>query len=474
MNASDFESVIGLEIHAQLTTETKLFSAAATEFGAPPNSHTTVVCLGMPGALPVLNRRAVELGVRAGLALGCRINLQSTFARKHYFYPDLPKGYQISQYESPLCIAGTVEANGRTVRIRRIHLEEDAGRSIHDAHPRLTLIDLNRAGTPLLEIVSEPDLRTADEAVEYLRIVRETLVAVRVNDGNLEEGNLRCDANVSVRARGATALGPRTELKNINSFRFLKEAIEFEVARQIELVQAGGTVQLQTRTFDPKRGETRAMRAKEDETDYRYFPDPDLPPLEVTAEFVDEVRASIPELPRAKRRRYAESLGLKPQTATALTTDPELTALFDACVTAGASPARTANLLLGGIAHSLHDARRTWSSVSAALVTELATALEAGTVSAAAAKAVLGEMVTSGTSALALVRARGLDVTSGSSDIDAALEAVLAAEPSNVAAFKAGQTKVLGYFVGRVMKALGGKADPKTVSERVRARLENA
>jgi aspartyl-tRNA(Asn)/glutamyl-tRNA(Gln) amidotransferase subunit B len=325
VSASDFQPVIGLEVHAQLLTASKLFSGAATAFGAEPNAHTTVLCLGMPGALPVVNASAVALAVRAGVGLSCTIHETSLWARKHYFYPDLPKGYQITQYEQPICEHGALEIDTpqgkKRIRIRRIHMEEDAGKNTHDAAAGVSLVDLNRAGTPLVEIVSDPDLATADEAVAYLKDLRDVLVYLGVNDGNLEEGSFRCDANVSVMKKGATELGTRTELKNLNSFRFVKAAIEHEVQRQVEVIEAGGKVVQETRLWDTERNETRAMRSKEDAHDYRYFPDPDLPPLVLEPGLVERTRSGLPELPRARQRRYVSEQGLPEYDAGVLTAE---------------------------------------------------------------------------------------------------------------------------------------------------------
>ncbi|MCA2979651.1 MAG: Asp-tRNA(Asn)/Glu-tRNA(Gln) amidotransferase subunit GatB, partial [Myxococcaceae bacterium] len=323
MPRADWQVVIGLEVHAQLLTTSKLLSGASTSFGGAPNAHTSVICLGLPGVLPVVNRHAIELAVRAGVALGCEVARVSEWSRKHYFYPDLPKGYQVTQYERPLCLGGCVVFDGpageRAVRLTRIHVEEDAGKLVHEGGA--SLVDLNRAGTPLIEIVSEPELRSADEAVEYLKALRDVLVWVGVNDGNLEEGSFRCDANVSVMRPGATRFGTRCELKNLNSFRFIRQAIEVEAQRHVELLEAGGVVEQETRLFDPQRGETRPMRSKEDAHDYRYFPEPDLPLLVIGDDEVHAARRALPELPRARRARYVEALGLPAHDAQVLTAD---------------------------------------------------------------------------------------------------------------------------------------------------------
>ena len=341
MSASDFQVVVGLEVHAQLLTQSKLFSSAPTGFGAEPNANTQPLCIGFPGTLPVLNAQVVELAIRTGLALECRVNTRSEWSRKHYFYPDLPKGYQITQYEFPICEWGQLKAGEKPIRIRRIHIEEDAGKLVHDG--ARSLVDLNRAGTPLLEIVSEPDLRSADEAVDYLKALREVLVAIGVNDGNLEEGSFRCDANVSVMRIGAAELGTRCELKNLNSFRFIKQAIEVETHRQVELIESGGAIVQETRLYDTQRNETRSMRSKEDAHDYRYFAEPDLPLLIVTEQQIAEARSRLPELPRARRARFTEHLKLPQYDAEVLTADLALADLFEACVKAGVEPKKTSN-----------------------------------------------------------------------------------------------------------------------------------
>ncbi len=336
MALADFQTVIGLEVHAQLLTRTKLFSVAPTDFGAEPNSQTTEQCIAVPGALPVLNEKAVELAVRAGLALECRINETSLWDRKHYFYPDLPKGFQITQFAQPIAEWGQLSistpSGPKQVRIRRIHMEEDAGKSVHDASPGASLVDLNRAGTPLVEIVSEPDLRSADEAVEYLKALREVLVYLGVNDGNLEEGSFRCDANVSVMKHGAAEYGTRTELKNLNSFRFIKAAIEYEASRHVEVIEGGGKIEQETRLYDTARNETRAMRSKEDAHDYRYFPEPDLPPLKLPPGYVAAQKAGLPESPREKFARFVEQLKLTEYDARNLTSDKATAAFYEECL----------------------------------------------------------------------------------------------------------------------------------------------
>jgi len=461
VSIEDFQVVIGCEVHAQLLTNSKLFSTAGTSFADAPNSHTTPVCLGFPGALPVLNERVVELAMRAGLALNCRINLRSEWSRKHYFYPDSPKGYQITQWEFPICEWGEVMG----VRIRRIHIEEDAGKSVHDAVDGLTLVDLNRAGTPLLEIVSEPDLRSADDTIEYLKKLREILVYVGVNDGNLEEGSFRCDANVSVMRKGASQFGTRCELKNLNSFTNIKLAIGVEVARQVELIERGEAVEQETRLYDVARNETRSMRSKEDAQDYRYFPEPDLPPLLVTETDIARARSELPELPDAKRRRYVEELKLTEYDAGVLTADRSFAELFEACLAASKSePKKVANWFIGEVARALKDApgpvKFTPTQFGA-----LMAAIDGGTISLNAGKEVFVEMFATGAEPADVIAKKGLAQVSDTGAIEAAVDAALASNPDNVAAYRAGKVQVLGFFVGQVMKSMKGKGNPKVINE---------
>ncbi len=471
MPLSDFQPVIGLEVHAQLLTKSKIFSGASAAFGGEPNAQTQALCLALPGALPVLNEQVVALAIRAGLALGCTVNETSEWSRKHYFYPDLPKGYQITQYERPVCEHGRLvidtPAGEKAVRIRRIHLEEDAGKSVHDAGGGLSLVDLNRAGTPLVEIVSEPDLRGADEAVEYLKGLREVLVWLGVNDGNLEEGSFRCDANVSVMRKGSDVFGTRCELKNLNSFRFIKQAIEHEAQRQVGVLEAGGQVEQQTRLFDPSRGETRPMRSKEDAQDYRYFPDPDLPLLRVAKARIDAARSALPELPRARRRRYVEQLKLPAYDAGVLTADRALADLFEACAAACGDAKKASNWFMGELSRLLNKSGASAAQVrfTAAQFAALLEAVDAGTLSSTAAKDVLGEMFRTGREPAAIVEEKGLAQVSDSGALEAAVDAVLAANAKNVEQYRAGNAKVLGFFVGQVMKAMKGKGNPKLINE---------
>jgi aspartyl-tRNA(Asn)/glutamyl-tRNA(Gln) amidotransferase subunit B len=478
--ASAFETVIGLEVHAQLLTRSKLFCACSTEFGADPNTHVCQVCLGLPGSLPQLNGRAVELAMRAALALGCTVRERSVFARKNYFYPDLAKNYQISQYELPMNEGGDlrieVEGQERTIGITRIHLEEDAAKNLHGAGGgQVTVVDYNRAGTPLMEIVSEPDLRSALEAEEYLKRLREILLYLGVNDGNLEEGSFRCDANVSIRPRGESKLGTRVELKNINSFRFVRKAIDFEVARQIALVSGGGKVVQETRTWNENQGKTITMRSKEDAMDYRYFPDPDLLDVIVPVAQIEAARAQLPELPEAKRSRYVAELGLTAADAQVLTQHPELARFFEALVaeltrldpTKQASRGkRVANFVQAELLRSTRfDGLQADFGVSPERVAELLAFVEAGTISGKQAKSVLADMLASGKSAAKLVKEQGVSQVSDTSAIEAVARDVLAKNQSNVQLYRSGKTNVLGFFVGQVMKSMQGAGNPKLVNE---------
>jgi aspartyl-tRNA(Asn)/glutamyl-tRNA(Gln) amidotransferase subunit B len=482
MAPSDFQLVIGIEVHAQLLTRSKIFCACSSAFGAEPNSHVCPVCLGMPGVLPALNRQVVEFAIRTGLALGCAVQERSVFARKNYFYPDLPKGYQVSQYELPICVGGgvdlTVDGVEKRVRLTRIHMEEDAGKNLHGlAGDGSSGVDLNRAGVPLLEIVSEPDIRSVDEAIEYLKSLRAILMYLGVNDGNLEEGSFRCDANVSVMPRGSTVLGTRCELKNMNSFRFLRQAIDFEMRRQVEIVEAGGKVRQETRLFDPQRGETRSMRSKEEAHDYRYFPEPDLPPVIVPAAWVEQARRTLPELPRARAARYQRELGLSPYDAGILTVDREVAEFFDAALAArggGAEAAkRIANLLNGDVARLANEtgqAPSAWRITPAALAGVVRLA-DTGLIGGPGVRQVIEELFRAGGDPEAVVAARGLAQVSDESAVEAAADAVIAASPIEVERYRAGNRKLLGFLVGQVMKAMKGKGNPAVVNAVLRRKL---
>jgi aspartyl-tRNA(Asn)/glutamyl-tRNA(Gln) amidotransferase subunit B len=482
MGLADFQIVIGLEVHAQLLTQSKIFCGCSTAFGAEPNAHTCPVCLGMPGVLPALNEKVVEYAVRTGLALGCEVKPKSVWARKNYFYPDLPKGYQISQYELPICEGGGVDisVDGREKRVAlvRIHMEEDAGKNVHDVSADgASGVDLNRAGVPLLEIVSAPDLFSVDEAVEYLKVLRAILVALGVNDGNMQEGSLRCDANVSVMRRGATKLGTRCEIKNMNSFRFLRQAIEHEARRQVEIVESGGEIVQETRLFDPDRGETRSMRSKEEAHDYRYFPEPDLPPLVVDDALVERVRRSLPELPRARAARYATALGLPAHDAALLVSDHAVADYFDRALAAYGASAdgakRVANWVNGEVARLANEsglAPAEWKLTPERLAAVLRL-VDAGTIGGPGAKQVVEEVFRTGAEPEEVVRAKGLAQVSDEGALEGAVDKVLAASPSEVERYRGGNKKLLGFFVGQVMKETRGKGNPAVVNALLKRKL---
>ncbi len=472
-----YETVIGLEVHAQLLTRSKMFCGCSTTFGAASNTQVCPVCLGMPGVLPVINRRAVEFAIRLGLAVNARIAVASRFARKNYFYPDLPKGYQISQYELPICEGGWVDValDGDTKRIglTRAHLEEDAGKNLHDVGNGESHVDLNRAGTPLLEIVSEPHLRSSDEAVVYLKALRELVVYLGICDGNMEEGSFRCDANVSIRPLGSEAFGTRVELKNINSFRYVKRAIEYEVQRQTEHVESGGRVVQETRLFDPQRGVSASMRSKEDAHDYRYFPDPDLVPLAPPAAWIEEIRAGMPELPEAKRTRFVAQYGLSAYDATVLTGARALAEYYEAVVGHRAPAKAAANWIMSELLALLNadgieiEACRVTPEALAALFA----LMENGTISGKIAKTVFEEMYRTGAQPGAVVAAKGLTQVSDAGELAAVIDQVLADSPKELEQYRSGKDKLFGFFVGQVMKRTQGKANPATVNELLKMRL---
>jgi len=482
-----YEPVIGLEVHAQMRSRTKLFCGCPTDYGAPPNEHTCPVCLALPGALPVPNEKALELAVQAGLALECDVALHSVFARKNYFYPDLPKGYQISQFELPLNGKGhlDIHVDGETKRIgiTRIHVEEDAAKNIHGSGASaVTIVDFNRGGTPLIEIVSEPDLRSADEAEAYLRKLRDILMFIGVNDGNLEEGSFRCDANVSIRPVGQEELGTRAELKNINSFRFVKRAIEHEIARQEGVLQSGGTVVQETRTWNEAQEKTISMRGKEEAHDYRYFPDPDLPPLAIDEPRIAALREALPELPEAKRRRWQEKLGITEYDAGVLSGHPAIAQYYEAVAQQlaersgaklEAAGKKAANFVQAEVMrHVTTDGLEAIFPVAASSVAELLAKVEDGTINGKIAKKVFGTMVETGRSPSAIIEEQGLAQVTDAGAIEDEVKRVIEANPSQVEQYKGGKQNLIGYFVGQVMKATKGAANPKVVNETLRRLLD--
>jgi aspartyl-tRNA(Asn)/glutamyl-tRNA(Gln) amidotransferase subunit B len=476
-----YETVIGLEVHVQLTTNTKIFCGCSTEFGRTPNSQTCPVCLGLPGALPVLNRQVVEFAIKTGLATNCRIAPRSIFARKNYFYPDLPKGYQISQFELPVCEHGWLDidlesGDSKRIGITRAHMEEDAGKLMHGDKPETagsSLVDLNRACTPLLEIVSEPDMRSPDEAIAYLKKLHQIVVYLGVCDGNLEEGSFRCDANVSVRPFGQAEFGTRAELKNINSFRFIKQAIEYEVERQIDLIEAGGKVIQETRLFDSNTGMTRSMRGKEEAHDYRYFPDPDLVPLVISPEWIEQVRATLPELPDAKRTRFVEELGLSTYDAEVLAADRALADYFDVCVTLTRDAKTCANWIMGDVLRKLKESGTSIAEapVSPQRLTGLLIRITDNTISGKIAKTVFEKMWQSGQTADQIINAEGLKQVTDTGAIEGLVDEVIAANPDQVAEYLGGKDKLIGFFVGKVMQASQGKANPGMVNQLLKKKL---
>ncbi|HEY2121487.1 MAG TPA: Asp-tRNA(Asn)/Glu-tRNA(Gln) amidotransferase subunit GatB [Candidatus Acidoferrum sp.] len=468
-----YEVVIGLEVHAQLLTNTKIFCSCSTRFGDVPNSNVCPVCLGLPGTLPVLNKRAVEMGMRAALALNCTVHKHSRFARKNYFYPDLPKGYQISQYELPLATGGWIEIehNGGTKRIgiTRLHLEEDAGKSLHDGFPHSdekTYVDYNRCGTPLSEIVSEPHMRSSEEAYNYLTTLRQILLYTGVSDCNMEEGSLRCDANVSIRLRGAKKFGTKVEVKNLNSFRYLAKALEFEIERHVGIVESGGRISQETRLWNQSAGRTEPMRSKEKAHDYRYFPEPDLLPVHVSAAWRKEVHESLPELPTAKRTRFVTAFGITPYDAEVLTDTQELAIYFESVVKAGAPGKAAANWMQTELLRRLNDSGKeiVASPVSPTALAELVTLVESKKITGTIGKKVFAEMFDSGRTASDIVAAQGLGTQISDETIEQAAREVIAKNPDNVAKFKAGNEGVFNFFIGQVMKATKGQANNQTVS----------
>ena len=472
-----YEAVIGLEIHAQLRTKTKIFCGCSTEFGSEPNSQTCPVCIGMPGVLPVLNRRVVEFAIKTGLAMNCRISPYSRFARKNYFYPDLPKGYQISQYELPICEHGyvdiVVDGVKRRVGITRIHMEEDAGKNIHERD--CSLVDLNRTGVPLLEIVTEPDIRTPKEAATFMRKLRTILRYLEVCDGNMEQGSLRCDANVSLRPEGFTELGTKTEIKNINSFRFVEKALEYEIKRQIKVLSEGGSIVQETRLWDSEKGVTFSMRSKEEAHDYRYFPEPDLVPLVVEDKWIDEIRETMPELPDEKLRRYTEELGLPEYDAQLLTEERAIAEWFEEAVELGAQPKEISNWMMTELLKLLNENNMEIidCKVRPGHLVKIIELIDKGQISRNIGKKVFSDVFETGKDPEEIVKEKGLVQISDTSELEQMVEEVLKNNPKEVERYRNGEQKLLGFFVGQVMKASRGKANPKAVNELLRKKLSS-
>ena len=466
-----YEVVIGLEVHAQLKTKSKIFAPDGTEFGQEPNTQTSPITLGMPGVLPVLNKEAVNMGILTGLALNCEIPERCKFDRKQYFYPDLPKGYQISQYDEPICVNGYLEIGGKKIGITRAHLEEDAGKLVHAGADGLagssySLVDLNRAGTPLLEIVSEPDMRSSAEARAYMEELRNIVRYIGVCDGNLEEGSMRCDANISIMPKGSDKFGTRAEIKNVNSFSALQRAIEYEIDRQIEIVEEGGKVVQETRLWDDNAKETRSMRGKEDAHDYRYFPEPDLKPLVISREWVQEIKDKMPELPAQKRARY-QSLGLSEYDANVVVEQMELALFFDKVLELGANAKTAVNFIMGEIAAYLKEEKLelAQTKLTPENLAELISLIEKGTISNNIGKQIIIDMMQTGKAASKIVEEKGLSQITDEGAIKEIVQKVVDANPNQVAAYKGGKVQLFGFFVGQVMKETKGRANPKTVNE---------
>ncbi|HET6515833.1 MAG TPA: Asp-tRNA(Asn)/Glu-tRNA(Gln) amidotransferase subunit GatB [Thermodesulfovibrionales bacterium] len=472
-----YEAVIGLEVHAQMLTDSKMFCGCPTRFGSGPNTQTCQICIGMPGVLPVANRKAVEFTIKTGLAMNCRISSFSRFARKNYFYPDLPKGYQVSQYELPLCEHGhvdiIVDGEKRRIGLTRIHLEEDAGKNIHEGNGNYSFVDLNRAGVPLMEIVSEPDIRSPREAAEYMKKLRTIVRYLGVCDGNMEQGSLRCDANVSIRPVGSAGLGVKVEMKNINSFRFVEKALEYEIRRQIATLEEGGKIVQETRLWDPSTGTTQSMRSKEEAHDYRYFPEPDLVPITADQKWIDEIRRSLPELPDEKRERFRSEYRLPEYDADLLTSEKSTADWCEDAVRAGANPKAVSNWMMGELMRILNDENRSIEecALKPRQLAEMIRLIENGTISGKIAKTVFEEMYRSGKDAPMIVEEKGLIQISDTGALETAIDDIIAKSPKEVERFRGGDEKLMGFFVGQVMKATKGKANPQIVNDILKKKL---
>ncbi len=484
----EFEPVIGLEVHAQLLTRSKLFCSCSTQFGAPPNSNSCPVCLGLPGALPVLNRDAVTMAVKAAMALGCRINEMSIFARKNYFYPDLPKGYQISQFDRPLgehglvrVLSGERTEGGKIVNrqekafgITRLHMEDDAGKSIHEGFPdSKSYVNLNRTGVPLVEIVSDPDFRSSQEAYDYLTHLRKTLLCLKVCDGNMEEGSLRCDANVSIRPKGAQKLGTKVEIKNLNSFRFLQRALDYEIERQTQVLSEGGEILQETRLWDETEGRTSPMRSKEEAHDYRYFPEPDLLPLKLDRAWVAQIQKELPELPGPKMQRFIREYALYDEDVLLLTAAPALAEYFESCAKISENPRAAANWIMGDLAYALRNSGKDMETcpIPPERLAALIRMIDSGEISGKIAKTVFEEMNKTGEEPAEITKRMGLVQVSDEASLSAIIESILAANPKQLAEYRSGKTKVLGFFVGQIMKETKGQANPQVVNDLLRKKL---
>ena len=474
-----YEVVIGLEVHAQMLTDTKIFCGCSTKFGSEPNTQTCPVCIGMPGVLPVLNKKALWFAIKTGLATDCRISSFSRFARKNYFYPDLPKGYQISQYELPVCEHGyigiIVDGNVKKIGITRIHMEEDAGKNIHEGAGTYSFVDLNRAGVPLMEIVSEPDIRSPQEAVEYMKKLRAILRYLGVCDGNMEQGSLRCDANISLRPVNQTEFGTRTEIKNINSFRFVEKALEYEIKRQIKVIESGGRIVQETRLWDPNRGVTESMRGKEEAHDYRYFPEPDLVPVVVEKEWIDEIRSSLPELPDVKRERFVSEYGLPETDADLLVSEKPLADWYEEALKLGGQPKSVANWVMGDLMRLLNADNKTIEdcSLKPSQLVDMLRLMDDDTISGKIAKSVFEEIYTTGKAPDVIVKEKGLVQISDSGEIEKAVDEIISKYPKEAERYRFGEEKLLGFFVGQVMKVTKGKANPQMVNDLLRKKLSS-